>query len=290
VIFSVGSSEFGSLSNARLILLQISLETIIAIGATAALICNLIDVSFGAVMGLCSAVTAVLITNLGLPVWVGVVGGIASGVLVGGVNGLAATRLHIPPFIATLAMLFVAQGVSLELTGSNSIPIASAGFQAIAGNYLGPFPLPVVYMLVAVGLAWLWLRYTVSGAHVYEVGSSDEAARALGVRVQQVQFGVLTLQGACAGVAGVLLASRLAAAAPETGTNTLLEVIAAVVVGGTSLFGGRGSVVGTLLGMVFVGILANGMVMINVSPNFEFIVMGLFILGAVWLQQTRERR
>jgi len=288
VIFGVGNSNFFTVSDFRLVLLQVSIDAIVAVTTTAVMIAGEIDLSFGAVIYLSGCVTAVVMTNLHQPIWIGICAGIASGILVGGVNGFASSVLRIPTFIATLAMLFISEGVALEITGGNAIPILSPSFGKLGGGYIGPIPLPVIFMIGAALLGWVWLTKTVSGAHVFETGSNRTGARSFGVRVNRVRFGVLVLQGAAAAVAGILLASRLASATPSEGSTQLLQVIAAVVIGGTSLFGGRGSVVGTMLGVLFIGIMANGMVLINVSPNYQQVIMGSFILGAVWIQNMRR--
>jgi len=288
VVFSAINSRYIALANLRAIAIDASFLLIMGVGTTACFISNTFDISFTAVSGVAGVVTAYLATTAHINVWLAAVIGICCCVALGLINGIVSAVLRVPAFIVTLAVLFVAYGIQLEVSGGNVIPVSSSVFSNLADGEVLGVPLPIVYMLIVALAAAVWLRWTVSGVHIYEIGSDSEAARRLGVRVTRLRIGILATQAFLAGIAGVLLVSQLSSATPTEGSTRLLEVIAAVVLGGTSLFGGRGGILGTLIGLLFIEGLNNGLVLSNVNPNLEFIIMGAFVLIAVSGQYFRR--
>lgn len=288
IIFGSINARFYSYSNIVTVLRQISLYSIVAVGTTALLISNSIDMSFGALVGLAGAVTGVLLGLYDVPIFVSIIAGIGVSTLLGLFNGLITQLLKLPAFIITLAMLFIAQGINYQITGGYAVPIPQQQFWTIGQGSLLGVPLPIIYMIIAFILGNFWLKKTLSGRRVYAVGSNESAAYRAGISVKKVRIALFTLNGILAGIAGVILAARLGAGTPMEGTEWLLNVKAAVIVGGASLNGGKGNLFGTYLGLVFMGFLANGMIMWGISPNIQLVVKGLFIIIAVWLQSKQK--
>lgn len=272
--------------NLQNILRQNSFTVILACGMTLAILSAGIDLSVGSVVALAGVVCAWFVAHgYGIPL--GLLAGCVVGALTGGVNGLFVTRVRIPPFIATLATMMVVRGLALKFTGARTIPIPADSLEAFAG--LSDGFTPVVVMLAVVVATWLLLTRTPFGRHVYAVGGNPEAARLAGIRVPRVLLGVYVLCGAMAGLAGVMVASRIGSGYPNAGLFYELDAVAAVVVGGTSLFGGRGSVWGTLAGAFFIGILNNGLNLYEVQEYDQRIVKGAVLLAAASLDLWRGR-
>ncbi len=238
-----------------------------------------IDLSVGSVVGLSGVLCAdALVHGWGLAGAVGV--GLGVGVIVGALNGLIVTRMHVPPFVVTLAMMLVVRGAAYKYTNANTISGLPASFALFSQR--GSMAL---VMVVVFALSWALLTRTAFGRHVYATGGNRDAAWLSGVRVNRVLMAVYVLCGLGAGLAGVLVASRLNAGYPRAGELYELDAVAAVVVGGTSLFGGRGSIWGTLAGAFFIGILNNGLNLFNVSPYDQMIVKGIVLLIAAALDR-----
>jgi ribose transport system permease protein len=250
-----------------------------------------IDLSIGSVLALCGAVAAGLLKNgIELPHWNvalqftvfgALVSGIAVGLAAGWINGLVITRFRVPPFVATLGMLSIARGLTQLWTGN--FPVTNLGdeFRFMGTGYWLGLPMPVwisatlVFVFVAV------TRRTQFGRHLYAIGGNERAAMLSGLSVNRVKRRVYMLGGGLAGVAGLLLAARLDAADPKVGIGYELDSIAAVVIGGTSLSGGRGSILGTVLGCLIIGVLNNGLVLLGVSPDWQLVVKGIVIIVTV---------
>lgn len=291
VALSLTTESFLSTENGLNVLRQISINLCLSIGMTLVILSGGIDLSVGSVLALSGAVAAGLLKNgvpltgLGVHVEVTVAGAIVAGVLVGGaagaVNGLTITRFGLPPFVATLGMLSIARGLTRLWTGGYPITGLDDTFCFLgAGHWLGiPMPAWITAGLVAA-FALLTTR-TRFGRHLYAVGGSRRAAELSGVNVRRVKLLAYTLCGALAGVAGLLLAARLKSAVPNAGIAFELDSIAAVVIGGASLSGGRGSVLGAVLGCLIIGVLNNGLVLLEVSPDWQLVVKGGVIIAAV---------
>ena len=296
---SLLSDHFLTVGNGWNILRQISVNLCLSIGMTLVILSKGIDLSVGAILALSGAVAAGLLKNgLGIPLFdvalqFTTAGAILAGVLVGGglgwVNGLAITRFQLPPFVATLGMFSIARGLTLLWTGGFPITGLGDSFGYLGtGAFLG-MPMPVWIMLALTGVFVVVTKRTRFGRHLYAVGGNERAARLTGLPVGRIKLAVYTLAGALAGVAGLIVTARLDSAQPNAGLGYELDSIAAVVIGGTSLSGGRGSVTGTVLGCLIIGVLNNGLFLLNVSPFWQQVIKGLVILLAVAIDKLNVR-
>jgi ribose transport system permease protein len=297
VVFSILSENFRSVGNMMNILQATSVIGVLAISATIIIITGGIDLSVGTAMTFTAVTAGMLLTWLQLPIPIGVIGAILMGALTGLASGLFITKMRIPPFIATLGMMLVLKGLSLILTGTKPIYFNdSPGFTSIAqgslvGQLLPAFPLPngvLVLFCVAALIAYI-LNRTVLGRYTYALGSNEEAARLSGVNVDAWKMGIYALAGAVTGVAGVLIAARLNSAQPALGQGYELEAIAAVVIGGTSLAGGRGTILGTLIGALIMSVMTNGLRILSVAPEWQIVATGAIIIGAVYADMLRKK-
>ncbi len=300
VALSLLSDKFLTIANQRNILLQISVNLCLSIGMTLIILTGGIDLSVGAILALAGAVAAGLLKN-GLMLKVfgvalqftpfgAVAAGIFTGFALGWFNGFAITRFKLPPFVATLGMLSIARGLTMLWTGG--FPITSLGgtFGFIgAGIFLG-VPMAVWISGGLVALFYFISRRTVLGRYLYAVGGSEKATAFSGINVDRVKIWVYALGGALAAVAGLIVTARLDAADPKAGLGYELDCIAAVVIGGTSLSGGRGSILGTVIGCLIIGVLNNGLFLLDVSPFWQQVVKGFVILAAVAADKLGSRR
>jgi ribose transport system permease protein len=283
VILAIASPAFFSTENVLNVLRQNAFTAIVSAGMTFVILTAGIDLSVGSVVGLSGVLCADVMVH-GHGVAAGVLAGVAAGVAVGAVNGWIGTRIRIPSFIVTLAMMMVARGAALKYTDARTISGLPASFSVFGDNTASVVMIACVFML-----SWIVLTRTPFGRHVYAIGGNAEAAWLSGVRVHRVEFTVYVLCGAAAGVAGVLSASRLHVGYPRAGEFAELDSIAAVVVGGTSLFGGRGTIWGTLAGVFFIGVLNNGLNLFNVSPYDQMIAKGAVLAVAASIDRLRRR-
>jgi ribose/xylose/arabinose/galactoside ABC-type transport system permease subunit len=267
--------------------LQSSNLAIIASGLTIVLIAAEIDLSIGAIQALTGSLAAVLIIRHESPVWVGIVVVLIAGPLLGVANGLVTWKLRIPSFIATLAMLGVAQGTAFLITDNapiNGFP--DSYLNIFTGRIFGDFPIAVVIAFgVLLGTHYV-LNHTRLGRHIYAVGGDAETAALSGIVVGRVKLVALAISGLTAAIGGLILSARLNAGSGEFGTEDLLPAVAAVVIGGTSLFGGRGSVWGTAGGVLLLASITNGLILVNVQSAWQEIIVGLIIVGAMLLDQV----
>ena len=278
------------------VLRQITYEAILAFGQTFVIITAGIDLSVGSLVSLTGVVMALVANSLGLHgialVVVTLAAGLAVGALAGFINAVPVVRLNLPPFITTLAMMMIALGLSLKLAGGRPVAVNSTDFQNIGvGFFLGsPVPNVVLWMLILGFFASVLLTKTRFGRYVFALGGNEEAARLAGIAVARVKTLVYVISGICAAFVGFLLMALFSSGSPQTGTgDELLESIAAVVVGGTSLAGGRGSIVGTFFGALLIGVLYNVMNLLNIESYTQKIVLGAVILIAVILDELRKR-
>ena len=293
VFFSIASPYFFTPSNLVGILMAATVTGILALGTTFVIITGGIDLSIGTGMILCGVMTGVFITFWGWPVWAGVIGAILFGALIGFVNGVNIAILKIPPFIATLGMMLIASGLSLVISGTKPIYFKEhPDFQLLMNFSVIPgarFPLGVVIFLVLVVVAAILLAKTIIGRYTFSIGSNEAATALSGVNVTKWKIIIYSLAGLFVGLAGVLAASRLSSAQPVGGLGLELEAIAAVVIGGTSLQGGKGSIVGTVIGALIVAVLTNGLRVTAVPQEWQSVVVGCVILIAVYLDMLRRR-
>ncbi len=303
--FAVMAPNFLSTANAVIISKHVALNAFLAIGMTFVIITGGIDLSVGSIVGLCAMVAGWLVLNgvdtgLGYTVWfstaeiVGIV--MLVGVGVGWINGILITRLNVAPFIATLGTLYIARGAALLSSGGRTFPnlsgteeMGTASFPFIGtGAVLGlPF---MVWMLIAVALMAHYIsRRTPLGRHVYAVGGNERGATLSGVKVNRIKMFVYMFSSFCAALVGLIIASQLQAAHPATGETFELNAIAAAVLGGTSMSGGRGRIAGTIVGAFVIGILSDGLVMMGVSSFWQTVIKGIVIIVAVVIDQAQSR-
>jgi ribose transport system permease protein len=292
LFFSLASSNFLNYSNVTAILFSTVVIGLLALGTTFVIITGGIDLSVGTGMALCAVISGVLITKTGVPVLFGVIGAVLFGGLIGFVNGFNVSVLGIPPFIATLAMMLAAQGLALVI--SNSTPIyftdSPSYTQISTGHLFGvDFPNAVLVLAVAVVIAAVLLNKTVLGRYTYSIGSNEEATALSGINVRRWKLGIYTLAGLFTGLAGVMISARLASAQPGTGLGYELQAIAAVVLGGTSLTGGTGSIVGTIIGALIISVLNNGLQIMQIAQEWQNVILGVVILVAVYADMARKR-
>lgn len=293
---SLSTDAFLTPGNGVNVLRQISVNLCLSIGMTLVIISGGIDLSVGSVLAFAAAVAAGLLKNgVDLPMFDAhleftVAGAVVAGVLVGAalgaVNGLAITRLGLPPFIATLGMLSIARGLTELWTGGYPITGLGEQFGRLGTGHFVGIPVPTCIVIVLVVVFAIVTRKTKFGRHLYAVGGAEQAARLSGVNVNRVKMIAYVCAGALAGVAGLLLTARLDSATPTAGETFELDSIAAVVIGGASLSGGRGSILGAVLGCLIIGILNNGLVLLGVSPFWQKVIKGMVIIIAVAIDRA----
>ena len=303
--FSIMAPNFLSAANAVIVSKHVALNAFLAIGMTFVIITGGIDLSVGSIVGLCAMVAGWLVLNgvdlgVGYTVWfntweiVGIT--LLVGIGVGLIHGVLITRLNVAPFIATLGTLYIARGAALLSSDGRTFPnlsgteeMGTASFPLIGtGNLLG---LPVmIWLLVAVALGAHYVsRRTPLGRHIYAVGGNERGAALSGVKVNRVKLFVYMFSGFCAGLVGIIIASQLQAAHPATGETFELNAIAAAVLGGTSMSGGRGRIFGTIIGAFVIGILSDGLIMMGVSSFWQTVIKGVVIVLAVVIDQAQSR-
>lgn len=293
-VFSFASPHFFTANNLVSILTAATVTGILALGTTFVIITGGIDLSIGTGMVLCGVMAGVFLTYLGWPLWLGVTATILFGALIGLINGVNVSVLGIPPFIATLGMMLIAAGLSLVISGTKPIYFTETpDFQSIMNLSIVPgmrFPLGVAIFIVMIIVAAVLLSKTILGRYTFSIGSNEAATALSGVNVRRWKITIYTLAGLFVGLAGVLSASRLSSAQPTGGMGLELEAIAAVVIGGTSLQGGKGSIVGTVIGALIMAVLTNGLRIISVPQEWQSVAVGIVILVAVYLDMLRRRR
>lgn len=296
--FSVASPYFRTFDNFVGILLATAVNGVLALGATFVIINGGIDLSVGTVMTLSAVMTGVFITDMGLPIPVGIIGGLLTGTLAGLINGTMISRMKIPPFIATLGMLYIAKGLSLVISDLRPIYFNDTPMfrQMAMGSVLGDIipglrvPNAVLILFAAALFAHVILTRTILGRYTFALGSNEEATRLSGVNVAVWKTAVFTLAGFFSGLGGVLIAARLNSAQPALGAGYELDAIAAVVIGGTSLSGGEGSILGTIIGAFIISTLTNGLRILSVPQEWQIVVTGCIVILAVYLDILRRRR
>ena len=266
-VFPTTRSTFLTPKNMFNILRQNASNLFLATGMTMVIILGGIDLSVGSVIALSGVVAAGCVVNFGLPEAVGFIAAIAVGAAVGLFNGFIICKTDIPPFIVTLASMNITKGIALVLTGGAPIRCMTDAFKFPGAGYVGPVPTPVILMVVIFVIAALMINKTQLGRHIYAVGGNVQAAKFSGISVQKVKFIVYAYTGVMAGIAGVVIASRLYSGQPTAGDGAEMDAIASVVVGGTSMSGGSGRIGGTLIGVLIIGVLNNGLNLMGVDSN-----------------------
>lgn len=285
--FSVLSERFFTISNMLIVMRQTSIVAFLAVGMSFVILGAGIDLSVGSVLAFSGAVGAGVMQNGGI--FFGILAGLALGTALGTFNGIVITKLKIPAFIATLAMMAIARGGTLVYTDGRPITGLPSSFAFLGRGYIGNVPFPIILMLIIFILAYIVLKLTRFGRYVYSTGGNINAARASGIKVDNVIISTFAISGFLSGLTGMVLASRLNSAQPTAGMGYELDAIAAVVLGGTNLFGGEGELWGTLVGAFIMGILNNGLNMLNVSSFYQQVVKGIVILIAVTVAQSGKK-
>ncbi len=293
--------------NSLIIMIKhISINAFLALGITFVIITAGIDLSIGATLGFCGMVAGYLISKgIVLPmfgiaifpsVWLIVPFVLIVGGLIGALNGVIITRYNVAPFICTLGTMYVIRGAAMLLSGGETFPglqgnpqIGNTGFDAIGAGYLLGIPYAIWLMFIVAAVIAYVAKKLPFGRHVYAIGDNERAAELSGIKVKNAKIWVYTLSGFCAAIAGIVVTSQLVASHPATGTAFEMNAIAAVVLGGTSLAGGRGTVTGTLIGAFVIGILADGLVMMGVSEFWQMVIKGIVIIIAVIIDQMQSK-
>lgn len=298
IAFSLASPNFMQTSNMIAILQATSVNGVLAVAATLVIITGGIDLSVGTLMTFCAVIAGVVLTYLGMPLIFGVVAALAAGALCGLASGTFIAKMKIPPFIATLGMMLILKGLSLVISGTRPIYFNDTpGFDQISrgsliGEIIPALPIPngvLILFLVAAAIAYV-LERTVLGYYTFALGSNEEAVRLSGVNTDRWKMAIYALAGGICGIAGILIASRLNSAQPALGLGYELEAIAAVVIGGTSLSGGRGSILGTLIGALIMAVLTNGLRVLSVAQEWQTVVTGAIIILAVYADMMRRKK
>jgi ribose transport system permease protein len=289
IVLAVSTDAFLTASNVLNVLRQASLTFLIASGVTLVIIAGGIDLSIGANVGLSACMAATVIKASGSIV-LGVAAGLACGTAIGFLNGLMVTLLKLPPFIATYGMLWVVHGITFWYMAGETIYGFPPGFRTLGSGYVLDIPVPVYLMVLSLAALGLFARYTTYGYELYAIGANGEAARLSGIPVSRRRNLVYTISGAMAGLAAIVYLARLNSAEADIGEPLLLPAIAAVLVGGTSLLGGVGTLSGTLVGAVTLTLVLNGMNLLNINANWQPLVTGVVILLAAWIDIVTRRR
>ena len=289
LVLAAVTPSFLTVPNLINVLRQISINGILAVGVTFVLLTGGVDLSLGSLVALTGVVAAGFAHPEVYPVVVPVLMGVLAGTACGMVNGVIVTRGRVAPFIVTLGMMAAARGLALVISRGMPVSNLSEPFKQLATATVGIIPVPVVILGVVAGGSALFLGNLRLGRYIYAVGGNENAARASGINVGAVKLFAYTVCGAMAGLAGVVQASRITTGQPNTGVGYELDAIAAVVIGGTSLSGGVGGVGGTILGALLMGVINNGLDLLNVSSYYQQVVKGLIIVGAVWVDKQQEK-
>ena len=298
LVISLMSDKFLTATNGWNVMRQISVNVCISVGMTLVVLTAGIDLSVGSVLALCGAIAASLLKNgieipssnlfIGFTILGASVAGLLVGTSLGWFNGWVITRFKVPPFVATLAMLTIGRGLTMLWTKGFPISNLGQGFVGIGTGWFLGIPLPVWISGLIVFMAVLMTNKTKLGRYIYAIGGNENAAALSGINIKKVKIAVYSIAGLLAAVGGLLVTSRLDAAQPNAGTGYELDSIAAVVIGGTSLSGGRGTIMGTVLGAIIIGVLNNGLVLLNISPFWQQVVKGLVILVAVIIDKANS--
>ncbi len=290
VIVSIATSKFLKPNNLISVLRQISINAYIALGMTLIIILGHIDLSVGAIVAMSGTLTVGFIVTQGLPIPVAILLGILLGMVAGLISGMIVTYFRVPAFIITMAMMNVCSGVAYVYSGGQATRINDDFFSAIGTGYLfNTIPLPVVYMIILIIVISFLLGKTKFGTYIYAIGGNREAARLSGVPIKKVEIAVFTISGVLSAFAGLVLCSRMYSGQPSVGSGYELDAIAACVLGGTSMSGGKGRISGTIFGAMVIGVISNGLNLIGVSSYWQLIVKGLIIACAVLLDSQKGK-
>jgi len=289
VLFTLFTRAFLTFDNFIVILRQISVIGICAFGETLVVISGGIDLSVGATVALSGVIAAVLAKFLMVPVPLAFLAGAVAGGLCGLLNGLLTTRIRIPPIIVTLGTLTIIRGLAFIVVGGNTVFGMPLSYRLLGRSYIGFIPIPVIVMIVVFAVFFLLLNNFRFGRHIYAIGSNEEAALISGINVKRTKMAVFALSGLMAGISGAILSSRLDSGQAATAEGLELDVLTAVVLGGVSIAGGRGRLGSVFVGVLIIGILANGMILLNIQHFYQLVIKGVVLLIAVGLDTIRQK-
>lgn len=285
-VISIVSPRFLGIANLRNLFTQISVNGVISLGMTFVILTGGIDLSVGSVVAISGAVAAATIQSTG-SIILGILAALFTGIFVGFINGLVVARGKIQAFVATLATQTVFRGVTYVFTGGNPISGLSDDFIKITNSRILGIPVPVIMTIIVFVICAYILTQTRYGRYVYAVGGNEDSARLSGISVNNIKIWVYIISGITAAIAGIIVTSRIGSAAPTPGNGYELDAIAAIVIGGTNLVGGEGTIVGTIIGVLIIGVLSNGLNLMDVSAFYQTIVKGLVILLAVLIDKKK---
>ncbi len=299
LLAALTAGKFLQAQNLINVIRQVSAIGIIAIGMTFVIIARGIDLSVGSILAVAAVVGSSLAqlptasnkmyAGLQLPAIIGILAGLAVGALLGLVNGSLVAGFHIAPFIATLGMMTAARGMALIYSGGRPLSTLDPAYNWVGQGDIGPIPVPIIIFALVAVVAHLMLTRTRFGRHVFAYGGNEQAARVSGINVSRINLGIFTLTGLLAGLAGVMLSARIGSGNPQLGTGIELDAITAAVIGGTSFTGGIGTVWGTIVGALIIGIINNGLDLLNVSPFMQQVVKGAIIVVAIIIDERKNR-
>ena len=289
VYLSFATSKFLTVSNIVNVFRQVSNQGIIAVGMTMILIMGQIDLSVGALVAFAAVLNAIFL-KWGLSIPMSILATLGVTCLWGVLNGYVTARFRLHAFLVTMATMTLIRGVTYTLTGGYPVGGLPQDFFIYGSGQLGFIPYPVIYMIAIFMIGAFVMSSTTFGRSIYALGGNEDAARLSGINVERVKIGVFVVSAAVSGISGLVLSSRLMAGSPEIGIGWELDIVAAVIIGGTNIVGGEGKLSGTLLGVLFIGVLSNGMILLDITPYMQQVVRGLVILGAVILNSLQEKR
>ena len=287
-VFPKTSGSFFTRQNIFNVLRQISTNLFLACGMTMVIILGGIDLSVGSIIALSGCISAGCVARYNLPLPIALLMGLLVGLLVGMFNGAVISKTTIPAFIVTLATMNIAKGLAYVYTGGSPVRVVTKEWQFLGAGYVGIFPTPVVILVIVLIITAIIMNKTKMGRHMYAVGGNQQAEFS-GIKVEKVKFFVHAFSGLMAGLAGIVLASRMYSGQPTAGDGAEMDAIAAVVVGGTSMAGGSGKIGGTIIGGLIIGVLNNGLNLLNVNSFWQYVVKGVVILLAVFLDYFRNK-
>ena len=288
IVLTIASDKFLTLTNLMTIIKQISIQSIVAIGMTMIIISGNIDLSVGSLVALCS-VSCAMLMNKGLPTIIAVLAAVIIGAFAGFITGGVTAKLKLHSFLVTLALMTALRGLAQTLTNGRPVAGLPSSCGKVASGTVGPVPLLVIYMIVLYAIFMYVMKYTAFGRSIYAVGSNQESARLSGINIEKVKTLVFILSGALCGIAGVLLTAKVRSGDPTCANAWEMDTIAGAIIGGTDMNGGEGKLGGTIIGLLFVGILANGMVLLGVSAYMQSVIKGLVIFMAVIINSIQKR-
>ncbi len=290
VFFTIFGNNFLTKTNILNLLRTCATNCYLAIGVQIAIILAGIDLTGGALAALSGVLCVMTFENAGLPIWMGILVGIVLGMIVGFANGSIIAYTGIHPFVVTLAMQSICRGAAYLFANGSPVTTTERAFGVVGTGSLGPIPLPVVYMTVFLIIDFFVLNKTQMGRSIYAVGGNELAAKFSGINLNKVKIFVWTVSGAMAGFCGVILAARMSSGQPSTGEGYETDAIAASVLGGTSFFGGTGSVGGLIIGVLIIGTISNGLNLMHVNSYWQFVLKGVIIIVAVYTDRLKQKR